>query len=50
MMTGVVFFQTKKVRKIYNAKYQKTYSNRYYVLDDDTVKDTIIHWTHSGIK
>ena len=32
MMMGVVFFQKQKVRKLYNEKYQKTYSNQYYVI------------------
>ena len=40
----------KKVRKLYNAKYQKTYSNRYYVLKIDYKKDTRICRTYSGRK
>ena len=38
MMMGAVFFQKKMVRNIYNAKYQKTYYNRYYVLKSDYIK------------
>ena len=41
---------TKKVRKLYNVKYQKTYSNRYYVLKNDFIKDTRIRRTYSGKK
>ena len=33
-----------------NEKYQKIYSNRYYVLKNDYVKDTRIRWTYSGRK
>ena len=40
----------KKVRKRYNAKYQKTYSNQYYVLKNDYIKDTRILSTYSGRK
>ena len=49
-MTEVVFFPEQKVRNIYNVKHQKTYSNRYYVLKSDYIKDTRIHWTYSGRK
>ena len=47
IMMGVFFF---KVRKLYNAKYQKTYSNRYYVLKNDHIKDKRIFQTYSGRK
>ena len=49
MMMGVLFFQ-KKVRNQYNAKHQKNYSNWYYVLKNDYIKDTWIIQTYSGIK
>ena len=39
---GVVFFQ-KQFRKIYNEKYGKNYSNQYYVIKKDFIKDAIIH-------
>ena len=48
-MMGVVFFQ-KKIRKIYNEKYQKTYSDRYYVLKNDYIKYTRICRKYSGRK
>ena len=35
------------VRKRYNAKYKKTYSNQYYVLENDYIKDTTIGRTYS---
>ena len=47
---GVLFFQKQRVRNLYNAKYQKTYSNQYYVLKNDFIKDTIIRRTYSGRK
>ena len=50
MMMGVVFFLKKMVIKRYNAKYQKTYWNWYYVLKKDFIKDTIIRRTYSGRK
>ena len=40
----------KKVKKIYNAKYQKTYSNRYYVLNSDYINYTRTRRTYPGIK
>ena len=46
-MMGVVFFQ-KKVRKRYNAKYQNTYSNKYYVLKNNNMKYTRTRWKYSG--
>ena len=49
MMKGVVFF-SKKVWKIYNSKYQHTYSDRYYVIKNDYIKDTRIGQTYSGRK
>ena len=50
MMMGVVFFQKQKVRKLYNLKYQIFYSNQYYVLKNDHIKDTRIRQTYSRIK
>ena len=38
------------VRKWYNAIYQKTHSNHYYVLKNDFIKDTRIRQTYSGRK
>ena len=38
------------VRKEYNSKYQKTYSNHYCVLKNDYIKDTRICRTYSGRK
>ena len=35
---GSGVFSKHKVRKLYNAKYQKTYSNQYYVLKNDHIK------------
>ena len=32
---GSGVFPKQKVRKLYNAKYQNTYSNQYYVLKND---------------
>ena len=46
----IVVFPKQKVRNIYNAKYQKTYSNQYYVLKHDFIKDTRICWTYPIIK
>ena len=39
-----------KVRNLYNAKYKTTYSNRYYVIENDHIKYTRILWTYSGRK
>ena len=39
-----------KVRKIYNSRYQLTYSNWYYVMKNDSIKDTRIRQTYSGRK
>ena len=47
MMMRVVFYQKQMIRKIYNAKYQKTYSNQYYVLKNDYIKYTRIRRTYS---
>ena len=47
---GSGVFPKQKVRNIYNAKYQKTYSNQYYVLKNDYIKDKRIRQTYSGIK
>ena len=49
-MTGVVFFQNKNVRKIYNSKYQQNDSNLYYVLKNDYITNTRIRPTYSGRK
>ena len=38
------------VRKWYNARYQKVYSNCEFVLQNDYIKDRIIHRTSSGQK
>ena len=38
------------VRKWYNARYQKVYSNREFVLQNDYIKDRIIHRTSSRRK
>ena len=35
---GSGIFPKQRVRNIYNAKYQKTYSDRYYVLKNDYIK------------
>ena len=43
-------FPKQQVRKKYNSKYQKTYSNHYYVLKNAYIKYTIIHRTYSGRK
>ena len=47
---GSGVFPKQKVRKRYNARYQKTYSNRYYVLKNDYIKDTRIRRTYSRRK
>ena len=49
MIMGVVFFQ-KKFRNLYYTKYQKTYSNRYYVIKNDYIKETRIRRKYSGRK
>ena len=46
--SGVLPKQTN--RTLYNTKYQKTYSNWYFVLKYDYNKDTRIRQTYSGIK
>ena len=38
------------VRKCYNTRYQKTYSNHDYFLNNDYIKDTTIRWTYSRRK
>ena len=38
------------VRNKYNSKYQKTYSNHYYVLKNDYIKDTRMRRTYPGRK
>ena len=43
---GSGVFPKQKFRKKYNAEYQKNYSNRYYVLKNDYIKDTIIRRTY----
>ena len=47
---GSGVFPKQKVRKLYNEKYQKTYSNRYYILKKDYIKDTRMRWKYSGRK
>ena len=47
---GSVVFPKQNIRKIYNAKYQNTYSNRYYILKNEYIKYTRIHWTYLGRK
>ena len=43
---GSGVFSKQRVRNQYNAKYQKNYSNRYYVLKKDYIKDTRICRTY----
>ena len=43
-------FPKQNVRKRYNTKYQKTYSNWYYVLKNECIKDTRISQKYSGRK
>ena len=47
---GSGVFPKQQVRKNYNSKYQLTYSNRYYVMKHDYIKDTRISQTYSGRK
>ena len=47
---GSGVFPKQKFRKLYNKKYQKTYSNWYYVLKNVYIKFTRIRWTYSGRK
>ena len=47
---GSGFFPKQEVRKNYNSKYQLTYSNPYYVIKNDYIKDTRIRRTYSGRK
>ena len=47
---GSGVFPKQQVRKKYNSKYQLTYSNWYYVMKHDYIKDTRIRWTYSGRK
>ena len=47
---GSGVFPKQEVRKKYNSKYQLTYSNQYYVMKNDYIKDTRIRPTYSGIK
>ena len=42
---GSGIFPRKNVRKLYNAKYKKTYPNRCYVLKNGGIKDTKIRRT-----
>ena len=35
---GSRIFSKQNIRNIYNAKYQKTYSNRYYVIKSNYIK------------
>ena len=43
-------FPKQEVRKKYNSKYQLTYSNQYYVMKNDYIKDTRTRRTYSGRK
>ena len=47
---GSGVFPKQKIRKLYNEKYHETYSNIYYVLKNDYLKDTRIRRTYPGIK
>ena len=47
---GSGFLPKQMVRKKYNARNQNTYSNRNFVLQNDYIKDRIIHRTYSGRK
>ena len=47
---GSGVFPKQKVRKLYNAKYTNTYSNLYYVLKKEYIKDTRIRQIYSGRK
>ena len=47
---GIGVFPKQQVRKKYNSKYKITYSNRYYVMKNDYIKDTRICRTYSGRK
>ena len=47
---GSRVFPKQEVRKKYNSKYQLTYSNQYYVIKNDYIKDTRISRTYSGRK
>ena len=45
-----VVFPKQGVRNKYNSTYKLTYSNRYFVMKKDYIKDTRIHWKHLGRK
>ena len=47
---GSGVFYKQEVRNKYKSKYKLTYSNWYYVMKTDYIKDTIIRRTYSGIK
>ena len=47
---GSGVFPKQKVINLYNSKYQKNYSNQYYVLKKDYIKDTRIRLTYSRRK
>ena len=47
---GSGIFPKQHIRKKYNSKYQLTYSNHYYVMKHDYIKDTRIRRTYSGRK
>ena len=47
---GSGVFPKQNFRNPYNTKYQKTYSNQYYVLKDDYIKYTRIRRSYSGRK
>ena len=46
---GSVVFPKNNPRNIYNKKYQETCANNFF-LQRDYIKDTRIHWVHSGRK
>ena len=47
---GSGVFPKQQVGKKYNSKYKLTYSNLYYVMKNNYIKDTIIRRTYSGRK
>ena len=46
MMTEVEIFSNKRLEKN-NSKYELTYSNQYYNMKHENIKDTRIRWTYS---
>ena len=49
MMTGLEFSPKKRL-EICTIQNINSYSNRYYVMKNDYIKDTRIHWKYSGRK